>query len=61
MVPWSRTQKFLLLWLCWAFLALPRLFSSCGEPGLLFLIVPGFLIVVASLVTEHRLSVLRLQ
>ena len=30
-------------------------FSSCGEWGLLFLAVRGFLIVVAFLVAEHRL------
>ena len=31
-------------------------FSSCGEQGLLFLVVRGLLIAVASLVVEHRLS-----
>ena len=30
-------------------------FSSCGERGLLFVVVCGLLIVVASLVAEHRL------
>ena len=30
-------------------------FSSCGERGLLFVAVRGLLIVVASLVAEHRL------
>ena len=30
-------------------------FSSCGEQGLLFFAVRGLLIVVASLVEEHRL------
>ena len=30
-------------------------FSSCGEWGLLFVAVCGLLIVVASLVAEHRL------
>ena len=30
-------------------------FSSCGEPGLLFVEVHGLLIVVASLVAEHGL------
>ena len=30
-------------------------FSSCGEQGLLFIAVRGLLIVVASLVAEHRL------
>ena len=32
-----------------------RAFSSCGEWGLLFIAVCGLLIVVASLVAEHRL------
>ena len=32
-------------------------FSSCSERGLLFVAVCGLLIVVASLVAEHRLSV----
>ena len=36
-------------------------FSSCGERGLLFLAVCGILIVVASLVVEHRLWTCRLQ
>ena len=31
-------------------------FSSCGEPGLFFVVVCGLLIVVASLVLEHRLQ-----
>ena len=30
-------------------------FSSCGEWGLLFIVVRGLLIVVASLVVEHGL------
>ena len=30
-------------------------FSSCGEQGLLFIVVRGLLIVVASLVAERRL------
>ena len=30
-------------------------FSSCGEQGLLFVAVRGLLIVVVSLVEEHRL------
>ena len=30
-------------------------FSSCGEPGLLFVVVLGLLIAVASLVAEHGL------
>ena len=32
-----------------------RAFSSCGKQGLLFVAVHGLLIVVASLVAEHRL------
>ena len=32
-----------------------RAFSSCGERGLLFIVVRGLLIVVASLVVEHGL------
>ena len=32
-----------------------RAFSSCSEWGLLFVVVCGFLIVVASLVVEHGL------
>ena len=36
-------------------------FSSCGERGLLFLMVRGLLIAVASLVAEHRLEACGLQ
>ena len=36
-------------------------FSSCGERGLLFVAVHGLLIVVASLVAEHRLQARGLQ
>ena len=32
-----------------------RVFSSCGERGLLFIAVRGLLIAVASLVVEHGL------
>ena len=32
-----------------------RAFSSCGEQGLLFVVVRGLLIAVASLVAEHGL------
>ena len=32
-----------------------KLFSSCGEQGLLFIAVRGLLIEVASLVAEHGL------
>ena len=46
---------FIYLWLCWVFVAAHGLFSSRGEPGLLFVTVHGLLIAVASLVAEHRL------
>ena len=46
---------FVYFWLCWVFIAARGLFSSCGERGLLFVEVRGLLIVVASLVVEHRL------
>ena len=42
-----------LFWLRW--LSLLRVGSSCGERGLLFVVVHGFLIAVASLVAEHSL------
>ena len=32
-----------------------RTFSSCGERGLLFVVVHGLLVAVASLVAEHGL------
>ena len=38
-----------------------RVFSSCGEPGLLFVAVRRLLIVVASLVAEHGLQARGLQ
>ena len=31
-------------------------FSSCGEQELLFVVVHGILVVVASMVAEHRLK-----
>ena len=37
-----------------------RAFSSCGERGPLFIVVRGSLIVVASLVAEHKLQTRRL-
>ena len=45
-----------IFWLCWVFIAACGLFlSSCGEQGLLFIVVCGLLIEVASLVVEHGL------
>ena len=43
------------LWFHWVFTAVWT-FSSCWELGLLFVVVPGLLIAVASPVVEHRLS-----
>ena len=37
----------------WVFVAARRLFSSCGEQGLLFVAVRGLLNAVASFVVEH--------
>ena len=48
-------NKFIYFWLHWVFVAARRLFSSCGERGLLFVVVHGLLIAVASLVVEHGL------
>ena len=42
-------------WLCWVLLLLPRLFSSCNEQELLLVAVLRLLMVVASLVAEHKL------
>ena len=50
---------FILFYLFLAVLGLcccARDFSSCGERGLLFIVVHGLLIAVASLVAEHGLS-----
>ena len=41
-------------WLRWVFVALRGLFSSCSEQGLLLVGSCGFLVVVASLVAEHK-------
>ena len=51
-------NKFIYLFIFLAALGLHRCawaFSSCGEPGLLFVAVRGLLIAVASLVAEHGL------
>ena len=42
-------------WLHWVFVVVHRLFSGCSEQGLLFVVVCGLLIAVASLVAEHGL------
>ena len=65
-LPSKQTPKFrrlFCLFVCLIFLFLaelslhccPQAFSSCGEHGLLFVVVRGLLIAVASLVAEHRL------
>ena len=46
---------FVCFWLRWVLVAAYRLSFSCGERGLLFVAVHGFLIAVASFVVEHRL------
>ena len=45
---------FIYFWLHWVFVA-AQAFSSCGERGLLFIVVRGLVIAVTSLVEEHRL------
>ena len=52
--------SFLNCWLHWVFIAV-RPFPSCSELGLLFNVVYGLLIALASLVAEHRLWAQRLQ
>ena len=42
-------------WLHWVLVAARRLFSGCGELGLLFAAVCGLLIAVASPVVKHGL------
>ena len=54
----KKSFNFLKIYLFLAALGLcccARAFSSCGEQGLLFIVVRGLLIAVASLVAEHRL------
>ena len=46
---------FVYFWLHWVSVAARGLFSSCGKRGLLFIVVRGLLIAVASLVVEHGL------
>ena len=46
---------FFYFWLHWVFIAARGLFSSCSKRGLLFIVVRGLLIAVASVVEEHGL------
>ena len=50
----SRRVLFIQFWLRWVFVAVLA-FSSCADQGLLFCLVCGILIEVASLVAEHGL------
>ena len=55
----GRTRGYLFIYLFLAVLSLhccTWAFSSCNEWGLLFIVLHGLLIMVASLVGEHRLS-----
>ena len=55
---WNFINLFVFIYLFLAALGLcccARAFSSCGEQGLLFVVVLGLLIGVASLVAEHGL------
>ena len=51
---------FIYFWLCWAFVFVRGLFSSCGKWGPLFIAARGPLITAASLAAEHRLQTRRL-
>ena len=61
-LPWPGTLRFgpqrlpmpFFFWLDWVFVGVHRL-SLIGERGLLSVVVHGLLILVASLVAEHRL------
>ena len=58
---WKDAENFVLFFKFYLFLAALGLhccaqaFSSCNEQGLLFVVVHGLLIAVASLVAEHKL------
>ena len=51
---------FIYFWLCWVFVSVRGLFSSCGQRGPLFIAVRGLLTIAAFLVAEHRLQTRRL-
>ena len=64
LVFWFSLKYIYFIYLFLAALSLPcceRAFSSCGERGLLFVVVRGLLIEVASLVAEHGLQARGLQ
>ena len=56
----SFLKIYLYLWLCWVFVSVRGLFSSCGKWGPLFIAVRGPLTIMACLVAEHRLQTRRL-
>ena len=47
--------KDLFIFSCAGSLLLSAVFSRCGKQGLLFIVMRGLLVEVASLVAEHRL------
>ena len=49
-----------LFMMCWVFVSVRGLISSCGKRGPLFIAVRGPLTIAASLVPEHRLQTRRL-
>ena len=51
---------FIFFWLCWVFVFVRGLSSSCGKRGPLFIAVRGPLTIAVSLVAEHRLQTRRL-
>ena len=56
---WATLFNFCLRWaslLCAGLLCCALAFSSCGEAGLLFVVVHGFLVAMASFVVKHRLQ-----
>ena len=50
-----KKKLFILFLAAWSLRCCTRAFSSCSEQGLLFIVVSGLLIAVASLVVEHGL------
>ena len=54
----KKKKSYLFIYLFMTVLSLlccAQAFSSCGEPGLLFIVVHGLLIAMASLIVEHGL------
>ena len=53
--PPFKNKKQKIIFGCAGSSSLPKLFCSCGEQGLVLIVVAGLLTAVASLVVEHRL------